>query len=259
MKAHWTRESVEAGFDQARADPSAILLDSFGRRVFRHNRRIIKYGEPVNCREAKALTFIAGSGLSIPVPEVYSCTDCEGITIIDMEMVTGDTSESVWPQLSQDEKHSYARQLRGIVNQLRSLEGDYIGSLDQGPGVDARRGTHQGGPFPDEASFNDFLLSNTISKTPRVYRKMLEGLLSTSHKTVFTHGDLSLTNVVIREGQIVGVLDWETAGWYPEYWEFVQFFRAVYSDYREYADIIFDKLYPEELMTDHFLSHLTRH
>ncbi|KAN0119420.1 Protein kinase-like domain containing protein [Hyaloscypha variabilis] len=37
---------------------------------------------------------------------------------------------------------------------------------------------------------------------------------------VFTHGDLSSLNVLVREDQIVGIIDWETAGWYPSYWEY---------------------------------------
>jgi aminoglycoside phosphotransferase (APT) family kinase protein len=26
-------------------------------------------------------------------------------------------------------------------------------------------------------------------------------------------------NILIRDGHVVGILDWEMAGWYPEYWE----------------------------------------
>lgn len=180
--------------------------------------------------------------------------------VIEMEMIEGDTLQSVWSGLSKDEKHSYAQQLRKIVNQLRSLEGSYIGSLEQRPAIDARRDRNQGGPFFSEAAFNEFLLGNTISTTPTIYRKMLKDLLSsTSHKVLFTHGDLSPTNIIVKEGRIVGIVDWEYAGWYPEHWEFVQFFRALYADYRDYADVIFETLYPAELMTDHFLGHLTRH
>ena len=258
-KRYWTRESVEIAFKEAQVDPSAVFLNSFGRRVFRHDGRIIKCGEPVHFQEAEVLFFIAKSGLEIPAPKVYSSEVYEDMTVIEMEMIPGDTLEDVWPKLSMDEKKGYAQQLRQIVNRLRSLEGSYIGSPERRPAVDTRRDTNCGGPFPSETTFNEFLLSNIISSTPRVYRNMLQILLSTTHKIVFTHGDLSMTNIIVREGRIVSLLDWETAGWYPEYWEFVQFFRAAHGEYRDYADIIFDTLYPAELMTDHFLGHLTRH
>jgi thiamine kinase-like enzyme len=37
---------------------------------------------------------------------------------------------------------------------------------------------------------------------------------------VFTHGDLSSLNVLASGDEIVGIIDWETAGWYPSYWEY---------------------------------------
>lgn len=47
------------------------------------------------------------------------------------------------------------------------------------------------------------LLGNTIETSP----------------IVFTHGDLSSLNILARVDDIVGIIDWETAGWYPSYWE----------------------------------------
>ncbi len=37
---------------------------------------------------------------------------------------------------------------------------------------------------------------------------------------VFTHGDLNPSNIIIRDSQVVGIIDWEFAGWYPYYWEY---------------------------------------
>jgi thiamine kinase-like enzyme len=37
---------------------------------------------------------------------------------------------------------------------------------------------------------------------------------------VFTHGDLSSLNVLASGDKITGIVDWETAGWYPSYWEY---------------------------------------
>lgn len=261
LKERWTREGLDKAFKQAQSNPSAVFLDSFGRRVFRYEGTVIKYGEPVNTREAQVLSFIEHSGLGIPVPKVYSSGTYENIGgFVEMEMLEGDTFQKVWGALSQDEKHDYSGQLRQIVSQLRSLKGSHIGSLEHGPAVDARRDSNRGGPFVSEAAFNEFLLSNTISTTPAIYQKILKDLLSSApHKTIFTHGDLSPTNIMVKAGRIVGIIDWEYAGWYPEYWEFVQFFRGLHGDYRDFADVIFETLYPVELMTDHFIGHLTRH
>ncbi|KAK6856449.1 hypothetical protein PG995_006636 [Apiospora arundinis] len=37
---------------------------------------------------------------------------------------------------------------------------------------------------------------------------------------VFTHGDLNPSNIFVRGDEVVGIIDWETAGWYPDYWEY---------------------------------------
>lgn len=37
----------------------------------------------------------------------------------------------------------------------------------------------------------------------------------------FTHGDIKHHNILVDdEGHITGFLDWEAAGWYPEFWEY---------------------------------------
>ena len=111
-----------------------------------------------------------------------------------------------------------------------------------------------GDPFSSEAAFKEFLLSNNIATTPKIYRKTLEELLSTTtQKILFTHGDLSPMNIIGKEGRIIGIVDWGYAGWYPEQLEYVQFFRALSSDYRDYADVIFEKLNPAEHVIDYFL------
>jgi aminoglycoside phosphotransferase (APT) family kinase protein len=42
------------------------------------------------------------------------------------------------------------------------------------------------------------------------------------HEVVLTHGETSLRKISDRDGKIVSILDWEMAGYYPEYWEYVK-------------------------------------
>ena len=41
----------------------------------------------------------------------------------------------------------------------------------------------------------------------------------TTSKLVFTHGDIATRNLIVRDGKLVGLVDWDTAGWYPDYFE----------------------------------------
>ena len=40
-----------------------------------------------------------------------------------------------------------------------------------------------------------------------------------SDELVFTHGDLAGRNILVKDGKLVGLIDWELSGWYPRYSE----------------------------------------
>ncbi|KAJ3566541.1 hypothetical protein NP233_g6946 [Leucocoprinus birnbaumii] len=42
-----------------------------------------------------------------------------------------------------------------------------------------------------------------------------------SYRTVFAHGDLHLGNIMAQNGRLTGIIDWDSGGWYPDYWDFV--------------------------------------
>ena len=48
------------------------------------------------------------------------------------------------------------------------------------------------------------------------------GLHSGHFVSMFTHGDLTLWNVMVRKGKIAAIIDWECSGWRPDYWEYTK-------------------------------------
>ena len=136
-----------------------------------------------------------------------------------------------------------------------------IGSCGGGPARDAHYYfDYDGGPFDTEEDFNKFLLSTLLDDTPPAISKALARRLRTDHRIVFTHGDLTLRNIVVRDGRIVALLDWEYAGWYPEYWEYVKFLGRFcrHGDWRACADDIFPVSYADELVDYVALNHWQR-
>ena len=45
-----------------------------------------------------------------------------------------------------------------------------------------------------------------------------------NHAITFTHGDLCQEHIMVNNGHVVAIVDWERAGWFPEYWEWVNAF-----------------------------------
>ncbi|KAK0189916.1 hypothetical protein F5146DRAFT_1053182 [Armillaria mellea] len=75
--------------------------------------------------------------------------------------------------------------------------------------------------FKNIPPFHDMLLSD-MSWESRISR--LQQLASLGydklHKLCFSHCDLNKTNIIVSEdGRLAAIVNWETAGWSPEYWE----------------------------------------
>lgn len=109
------------------------------------------------------------------------------------------------------------------ANRICSVSGTAVRSV--------RVPSHSMGPFESELELNKFLLSHTWSgdfKSPEEYEEALakaKEMKSIPHKIVFTHGDLVHHNILVHDGHVSAILDWEAAGWLPEYWEFTTAWR----------------------------------
>lgn len=83
----------------------------------------------------------------------------------------------------------------------------------------------------NEAEFLAYLMS---ARWPPMYTEeqfkadgeAILKILTVEHDIVFTHGDLHLHNVIVKDGHVSGIIDWECAGWMPDYWEFAVILRA---------------------------------
>ncbi|OAX85220.1 hypothetical protein ACJ72_00413 [Emergomyces africanus] len=99
-------------------------------------------------------------------------------------------------------------------------------------------------PFESEQEFNEYLRSTAWSggfPSETEYNNALDRarkMDSMPHRIVFTHGDLKHHNILVQNGQITGFLDWESAGWCPEYWDFTTALRFIPKDYWWYNFVI---------------------
>jgi serine/threonine protein kinase len=212
----------------------------------------VKSGKRIHLDERDALDL--ATKLHLPAPKVHEAYRTpEGDVSIRMDFIEGDSLEGLWPTMPEVDRIAICRQLREILTVMQSVESKtgIIGSCGGGVVRDCRRMNEiTGGPFDDEAGFNMFV-TDLVKSTPKAIKEALQSQLRTDHRIVFAHGDLSQHNILIKDKRIVGLIDWEHAGWYPEYWDYVKFFEHVpkNGDWREYAHEIFPKIYYDELAT----------
>lgn len=119
---------------------------------------------------------------------------------------------------------AFVSQMQDFVEQLRAIPN--TASRDHaicnslgGPIRDARIAwASPKGPFKDEAEFNRVL-------------KFPDDPARAGHAVYFTHADLNVRNILLdfvplpdgtRGWRISGIVDWEMAGFYLEYWEYTK-------------------------------------
>lgn len=201
----------------------------------------IKYGNAVTLAEANALQFI-GKHTSVPVPKVHHAFAYHGRTYILMERIRGETIANRWHALSDTSKSLIFSQLKGMVEEIRSVPSPTNGvcNLEGGPIHDYRLPqTPSWGPFGTISDFHLALRNNITLEALKVsepdslspaaisdVKKLIAFHESITRPPVLTHGDLSSLNVLVRDDKVVGIIDWDTAGWLPYYWEYTRAWHA---------------------------------
>ena len=181
--------------------------------------------------EFTTMQYLGRHSPDIPIPTPLGVLMAEKTAYIFMSYVPGPTLDSVWSQLSTLQKGSIANELNEILLKLRDLkmpDDSLLGGIGGEGCKDTRRHTRiSQKPIKSVSEFEDFIFSNPIFGSS-VYIKLIRRM-SQSHAPmiVFSHGDLRPANIVVKADQqgnytIRGILDWERAGFYPDYWESVK-------------------------------------
>ena len=78
------------------------------------------------------------------------------------------------------------------------------------------------------------------------------------HAIVFTHRDINPRNILAENGKITGILDWENAGFFPEYREYTKMHYTFRSLIWWLADVVGQVFegYRDELRVENMLSDL---
>jgi hypothetical protein len=108
------------------------------------------------------------------------------------------------------------------------LETICTGSIRRGPIYDRAINPEyrpEAGPFDSVKEFHDWFTALFKRPMPDPESVPIEPFrpdLSDDSSIVFTHGDLHPSNIILslsEPTQIIAIIDWEQAGWLPEYWE----------------------------------------
>lgn len=183
----------------------------------------VKYAWRLDIVEAQTMMYVARN-TSIPVPKVYFAFTHKGCTYIFMERIHGQMAGKRWISRPQPSKSKILESLKNMILELRALspQSSAIASVTGDSLYDPRLPTdpERFGPFKNVQDFHDHLRNGIQSHKYEDVQKLIDLHRKAWDAPTFTHGDLSSLNILVRGDEVVGIVDWETAGWYPSYWEY---------------------------------------
>lgn len=197
------------------------------RTVYRTGHGVVVkkiYDPEAALSEALNLAMIR-SVTSIPVPELRRVVVDGSTTYLVMECIEGDSLKDRWPHLSLWSRLSVAWTLRGYVAQLRRLRRSVPGTLPGGR-CNGPLFTEDGaGPFH---SYSDMIawFNHKLEVSQRMNQAPINAPRFDSRSPlVFTHQDLCPRNVMLAHDGTLYLIDWEYAGFYPEWFEYTTMLR----------------------------------
>lgn len=183
----------------------------------------LKWGFEQNIEREALSTIYVAMNTTIPVPTVLDVIEDGKFTLMLMTSLPG-AEISGYIEDGEVPEEYFETTMRDWLGQLRALTpptGSWqVCSVAGGPVKSFRVEPDPFGPFPDVASFHEKILR----ACPVVEWPRLEQIVSLSyakpHRVCFSHGDLHMSNILFHEGRMSGLVDWECAGWFPEYWDY---------------------------------------
>jgi aminoglycoside phosphotransferase len=210
------------------------------------NLGFIKYGHvsQSHCHagELRAMQLVQ-QYTSIPSPRAIDHITTQDESYLVMSAKPGVVLSDTFKTLTDEDRVVFTRELQGYVEQLRAIpnttmSGFAICNAGGAACFDHRFDGSEAGPFKDQHDFVDFLYQGLPAQQLRH---------QTGYRICFTHGDLAMRNILVKDGKISGIVDWETAGWYvvqcslcciafvvadhmsryPEWWEYTKCHFAI--------------------------------
>lgn len=226
------------------------LLEQGSRTITAAGDVVIKTGNRQAIeREARNIQFIAQQ-TDLPVPKVYACMDLDDRkTALVMERIHGTTLQVAFHSLSEEEHTAIASQMARYIDDLRQHTLlNHFGCIDGGGFNDVLFDPPPGLAFASGREFQDYWKLRFACSARPFDVSAVESILdryADDNVGVLTHGDLATRNIMVNEGKIVGILDWELAGYYPSCWE------AIRMKWDVQAPLSWQKLLPDIMSMYH--------
>jgi aminoglycoside phosphotransferase (APT) family kinase protein len=215
----------------------------------------LKRSADEQCNEAAAYRFI-NSLDGTRTPHLIDAVMFRGISFMLISWVEGCPLIDVFDHLTEEDKKRIVQELRcqiGGMRQQTTVKGRVISNVAGGPFSDHRIPWAEATTYSDHSAFAKQIWTNLNMNRIDTLRPILISLIEREHvDIVFTHGDLICKNIMLpisldhwrKSGEQVIIIDWETAGWMPFYWEALKSTWMEFEHHTEFTQMI-REVFPE--------------
>lgn len=187
---------------------------------------ILKRCREHTANEANALLLVE-KHTSVNAPRLIdSVVMDESSGFILMTQIFGHRLDDVYYRTTHEERDQIGKDLAKWIAEMRHIpnESSYLIANTLGkPISDHQFQQETWGPFNSVGDFNNHLVRNVFDLQQNKNQRPLSLLLQEKKYDVcFTHSDLHRSNIFIQNGRLSGLIDFEDAGFKPEYWEFTR-------------------------------------
>ncbi|PWY83102.1 kinase-like protein [Aspergillus sclerotioniger CBS 115572] len=171
--------------------------------------------------EAAMMQYASDNG--ILAPRVLGCYNVKpNMTVTVTDRVPGESLDKVWHTLTKPQKRIDS--ISASSTEFRKHTQPYIGRVGNKTTYNFFDRLHNNdmGPFASEEEFDEWCFARVKFPLQQAFWKRYLPKMRNKKpsKFVLTHGDLAARNIMVRDGRITGIVDWEYSGFFPEYMEY---------------------------------------
>ncbi|EEH07880.1 conserved hypothetical protein [Histoplasma capsulatum G186AR] len=198
----------------------------------------LKRGRANTENEASALQLVENH-CSINAPKLIDHVIIDEFSgFILMTRIDGYPLNQVMYRTTYEEREQIGKDLAKWIDEFRQIPNKskhLIAGASGGPICDHLYEGRTPGPFNSTAEFADDITQFVFNLEQHKSQQPIAKLYKKHYNVCFTHSDLHLSNIIVQDGRLFGLIDWENAGFKPEYWEFVRALWPYAGDKRSTA------------------------